>query len=96
MLYYNRIDISQGIYPTKKKRSKECMTCHCCFFNHGFKFQDSVCKDCHDLTILYLNISDIAPITVINVGYPCIIYNITKSEAINLLERTVLEDNRYL
>ena len=33
------------------------------FFNHGFKFQDSVCNGCHDLTMLCLNLSDIAIIT---------------------------------
>ena len=32
--------------------------------NHGFNFQDSVCNGCHDLTILNVNISDIAIITV--------------------------------
>ena len=30
------------------------------FFNHVFKFQDSVCNVCHNLTIYCLNISDIA------------------------------------
>ena len=30
------------------------------FFNHGFKLQDSVCNGCHDLTMLSVNISDIA------------------------------------
>ena len=52
MLYYDRIDISKGIDPTKSNRSKECMICYYWFFNHEFKFQDSVCNGCHDLTIL--------------------------------------------
>ena len=62
------------------------------FFNHGFKFQVSVYNGCKDLTILSLNISDIAIITVKYVDYRCIIYNIRKSEAINLLINCVLED----
>ena len=37
------------------------------FFNHELKFQDSVCNGCHDLTMLFLNISNIAVITVKNV-----------------------------
>ena len=94
--YYDRIDISEGIDPTKSKRSKECMICHYWFFNHGFKFQDSVCNGCHDLTMLSVNISDIAIITVKNVDYRCIIHNISKSEAINLLENYVLEDCGYI
>ena len=72
------------------------MICHYWFFNHGFKFQDSVCNGCHDLTMLSVNISDIAIITVKNVDYRCIIHNISKSEAINLLENSVLEDCGYI
>ena len=48
--------------------------------------------------ILYaiVNISDIAITTVKNVGYCCIIHNICKSEATNLLENSVLENRGYL
>ena len=67
MLYYDRIDISKEIDPTKSNKSKECIICHYFFFNHGFKFQDSVCNGCHDLTMFSVNISDIAIITVANV-----------------------------
>ena len=71
------------------------MICHYLFFNHGFKFQDSVCNGCHDLTILCLDISDIAIISVESVNYHCIIHN-SKSEAINLLENSRLEDRMYI
>ena len=33
-------------------------------FNRGFKSQDSVCKGCHDLPMLSVNISNVAIITV--------------------------------
>ena len=92
MLYYDRTDISEGIDLAKSNNSKECMICHYCFFSHGFKFQDSICNGYHDLTMLSVNISDIAIITIKNVDYRCIIHNISKSEAINLLESSVLED----
>ena len=32
--------------------------------DQGFKFQDYVCNGCQDLSMLYLNTSDIAIITV--------------------------------
>ena len=35
-----------------------------CFFNHGFRFRDSICNGCHDLTMFCLNINDIAIMTV--------------------------------
>ena len=59
------------------------------FFNHGFEFQSSVCNGCRDLTMLYLNISDIAIITVSGVDYCCIIHYIGKHEVIHLLENSV-------
>ena len=74
MLHYGRIDISKGIDPTKSSIGKECMICHYSFFNHGFKFQDSVCNGCQDLTIFCRNISNVAIITVKNVDYCCIIH----------------------
>ena len=94
MLYYDRIDISEGTDPTKSNKSRECMICHYWFFDHGFKFQDYVCNGCHDLTVLSVNISH--NITVRNVDYRCIIYNIRKSEAINLLKHSVLENRGYI
>ena len=79
MLYYDRIDINEGIDPTKSNKSKECMICHYWFYNHGFEFQNSVCNGCHDLSILSVNISDIAIITVKNVDCHSIIHTIRKS-----------------
>ena len=76
MLYYDRIDISEKIDLTKSNSSKECMICHYWFLNHGFKFQDSICNGCHDLTMVSVNINDITIINVKNVDYRCIIHNI--------------------
>ena len=72
------------------------MIYHCWFFNHGIKFQDYVCNGCHDLTMLSVNISNIAIITVKNVDYCCIIYNNRKSKAMNSLKNSVLENRGYL
>ena len=72
------------------------MVCHYSFFNHGFEFQDFVCNGCYDLMMLCLNISDVAIITVKDVDYGCIIHDISKSEKINLLENSLLEDRGYI
>ena len=72
------------------------MICPYWLFNDIFEFQDSVCNDCHDLTILIVNINDIAIITVKNVDYRCIIHRISKCETINLLENSVLEHRAYM
>ena len=67
------------------------MICHYWSFNHGFKFQDYVCNGSHNLTMLNVNISHIAIITVKNVYYRYIIHSISKSEAINLLGNSGVE-----
>ena len=66
MLHYGRINVIEEIDPTKSNKSKECRICHFCFFKHGFKFQDSICNGCHDLTMLSVNISDIAIAAIIS------------------------------
>ena len=71
------------------------MICHYWIFNHGFKFEDSICNGCHDL-MLSLNIRDVVITAVKNVGYRFIIHDISKSEAINLLENSALEDRGYI
>ena len=96
MLQYDRIDISEGIDPTKSNKTRECMICHYFFFNHGFKFEDYVCNCWDDLSMLCLNISDIAIMTVKNVDYSWIMYNISKYEAGNLLKNSVLEYRGYI
>ena len=95
MLYYDGINISEGIDLDKSNNIKECMICHYWFYNNAFKFQDFACNGCHNLTMLSVSISNIAIITVKDVDYRCIIYNISKSEAINLLKNSVLENRGY-
>ena len=43
MLYYDRIDASEGIDVDKTSASKECDICRYWYFlNYGFKFQPNV------------------------------------------------------
>ena len=46
--------------------------------------------------MISVDISDIAVITIKNVDYRCIVHNIIKSDAINLLGNSVLEDRGYI
>ena len=97
MLHFDRIDINEVTDLGKSNNSKECMICeYWFFFNHGFKFQDYVCNGCHGLTMSSVNISNIAIITSKSVDYRCIIHNVSKLEAINLLKSSVLEDRGYI
>ena len=70
--------------------------CHYWLFNHGLRFKDSVCNGCHDSKIFYLNISNIAIITVENVVYCCITHDLRKSKAICLIDNSMFEDRGYI
>ena len=45
MLYFDRIDVSEGIDVNKRSESKECDICHFWYFlGPGFKFQPNACN----------------------------------------------------
>ena len=83
MLYYDRIDVSEGIDVNKTSASTECDICHYWYFlNYSFKFQLNVCNRCHDLLMMCINRSDIAILNINSSDYRCIISLISKNEAI--------------
>ena len=87
MLYYDRIDVSEGIDVNKTSASKECDICHYWYFlNYSFKFQPNACNRCHDLLMTSMNLSDIAILNIKGADFRCIISRISKSEAINLIQ----------
>ena len=93
MLYYDRIDVSEGIDVDKKSPLKECDICHCRYFlNYSFKFQPNVCNRCHDLLMMSVSLSDIAILNINGSDYCCIISLISKNEAINVLQNTDLTE----
>ena len=88
MLYYDRIDISEGIDVNKTSASKECIICYYWYFvSKVFKFQPDVCSGCHDVLLMPLSLTDIAILNINSVEYPCIINGISESEAENLKQK---------
>ena len=93
MLYYDRIDVSEGIDVNKASKSKECDIClYWYFLNKGFKFQANVCNGCRDLLMMSMNLSDIAISNIKGADYCYIISRINKSEAINLMQNIDLTE----
>ena len=87
MLYFNRIDSSEGIDVNKTSASKECDVCHYWYFlNYSFKFQPNVCNRCHDLLMMSMNLSDIAILNIKGSDFCCIIGLIRKNETTNLMQ----------
>ena len=71
------------------------------FVTFGLLIMDSKFKIMYAMVVmiwqcLIFSISDIAIITVTNVDYRCIIYNISKSAANNSLKSSVFENRGYM
>ena len=91
MLYYNRIEVSEGIDVNETSASKECDICHYWYFlNYSFKFQPNVCNRCHDLLMMSVNLSEDAILNIKGSDYCCIISLISKNEAISLMQNADL------
>ena len=58
MLYFDRIDGSEGTDVNKTSTSKEYGVFHYWYFlNYSFKFQPNVCNKCYDLLIMSMNLA---------------------------------------
>ena len=65
MLYYHRIDVSEGIDINKTSASKESDICHYWYFlDKDFKFQRYICHACHDLLMKSINHNDVAILNI--------------------------------
>ena len=77
----------------KLSASKECIICHYChILDKVFKLQPYVCNGCHDVSMMSMNPSNIAILTIPGIDYCCIINWISKSEGLNLLQNADLSD----
>ena len=97
ILYYDRIDVSEGIYVNKASTSKECDICQYWYFlNYSFKFQANVCNRCHDLFLMSSNLSDISISNIKGFDYYCIISLVSKTEAVDLMQNANLTEKTGL
>ena len=95
MLYFGRIDVSEGTDVNKTSASKECNICHYWYFlNKGFKFQPNVYDRCHDLLMMPMSLSDIVILNIKSADYRCFIGGISKSKDKNLMQNANLSRRR--
>ena len=97
MLQYEKIDVSEGIDTNKTSASKECMLCHYWYFKDiVFKFEPHVCNKCHDELMTAYELKNIAILNVKCVDFRCILWSISRDEAVNGLNNSVLDDKLVL
>ena len=97
MLQYERIYVSEGIDTNKTSASKECMLCHYWYFKDvGFKFEPHVCNKCHDVLMTTYELKSIAILNVKRVDFRCILWGLSRNEAVNRRDNSVLKDKDLL
>ena len=86
MLYFHRIDVSEGCDVNKTTASKVYDICYYWYFlNYSFKFQPNVYT-----IVMSMNLSDIAMLNIKGSDYCCIIILISKTEATTLIQNADL------
>ena len=94
MLYFHTIDICEGIDANKTSALKQCIICYYHYFlDKGFTFQSDVWNKCHDLLMMSINLNDITILYIHYVDYCCVVNEINKSEAVNLLWTPIWLEN---
>ena len=97
MLWYQKIDVSEGIDVNKTSASKEYELCHYWFFKDiGFKFEEHVCNKCHDLLTIAYSLKDIAILNAKGATFRCILMGISKNEGLKRLNNSVTYDRGVL
>ena len=73
------------------------MLCHERQFKDiGFKFEPQVCKKYHDVLMTAYELKNIAILNVKGVDFRCNWWGISRDEAVNKLNNSVLEDKGLL
>ena len=94
---YDRIDVSEGIDINKTNKSTECMLCHYWYFEDlSYKFQPYLCNGCHAVSMMAYELKNIEILNTKGVDYRCILWGISRDEAVNRLNNSVLEDKGVL
>ena len=89
---YEKISVSERIETNKTNTSKEWMLCHYWYFKDvGFKFEH-VSDKCHNVLMTAYEFKNIIILNVKGVDSRCILWGISRGEAVNRLNNSVWED----
>ena len=89
MIQYERIGVSKGFDYNKSNKSKEYMICHYWYFKDiGYIYEPHPCNGCHDLSMMVWARK--------GVDNRCLLFNMSKSDAIKLLNNSLLDNKGVL
>ena len=91
MLYYDRINVSEGIDVNLTSASEKCsICCYWYFLDKGLRFQNTIFYGCQEWLIMSSDIKSITVLNINGVDYYWIIFGISKSEDIDVLKNADL------
>ena len=86
-MFQKKLDID------KIDASEDCMFCHyCCFKDDDFKIESHACDNCYDVLMTAYELEDITILNENDLDYRCILWGITKNEAVIRSNKSVLEN----
>ena len=93
MLQYEKISVLKGTDTNKTSAPKECMLCHYWYFKDvWFKFEPHDCNKDHDVLMIARELKNFALLNVKGVDFRCILWGISRGEAVNRLNNSVFKD----
>ena len=98
MLEYETILVLEEIDVNKSRdKSKECDLCHYWhFIDKNFNYEPYLCNACHDLMTKAVSFNDVAVVSVKGTDYRIHFCFMSKNDAINLLNISVLSNKGIL
>ena len=97
MLEYKKINVSEGIGVNKSGKSKECDICHYWYFlDKSFTYEPYLCSGCHDFVQKSVSSNNVAVVSVKRSDYRICFCFMSKSDAINLLNNSCLNNKGVL
>ena len=97
MLWYQKVNFSEGIDVNKTSESKGCDLCHYWFFKDvGFKFEKHVCNGCHDLLTMAYSLKNIAILSAKGATFRCVLMGIGKTKGLKRLNNSETYDRGVL
>ena len=97
MLKYERIHALEGIDVNKSNKSKEYDLCdHCYFLDKNFNYKPYLCDGCNDLMQKAVSCNNVVVVSAKGIDYRIHFCFMSKNDAINLLNDSVLSNKGVL
>ena len=73
------------------------MLCHCWYFkDNGYEYEQYACNGCHELSMMVYDLNDFMILNIKGVNYRCFVFNMSKTDAIILLNNSALDNKGIL